>query len=42
MKVAHLVSFERERFKREIKKRCKSKKAGDKIARLLPRPEDYR
>jgi len=41
MKVAHLVSFERERFKREIKKRCKSKKAGDKIARLLPRPEDY-
>merc|ERR1719391_1373917 len=41
MKVAHLVSFERERFKREIKKRCKSKKAGDKIARLLPSPEDY-
>lgn len=41
MKAGHLASFERERFKREIKKRQKSKKPGDKIARLLPRPDDY-
>ena len=41
MKAAHLNSFEKERFKREIKKRQKSKKASDKVARLLPRPDDY-
>lgn len=41
MKAEHLDSFERERFKREIKKRAKSKKVSDKIARLLPRPDDY-
>jgi len=41
MTVEHLPAFERERFRREIRKRSRSKKAGDKIARLLPRPDDY-
>lgn len=41
MKVNHLVSFEKERFKREMRKRQKSKKPCDKIGRLLPRPDDY-
>ena len=40
-KHCHLASFERARFKREIKKRKSSKKAGERNARLLPRPGDY-
>lgn len=41
MKAEHLVSFERERFRRELKKRHKSKKYTDKTARLLPRAGDF-
>jgi len=41
MKADHLSSFERERFKRELRKRQKSKKVTEKTARLLPRPGDY-
>lgn len=37
----HLVSFEKLRFKRELKKRPKDRKIGGKVVRLLPRPGDY-
>jgi len=41
MNPKYLMSFEKLRFKRELRKRCRGRKVIGKSGRLLPRPGDY-